>query len=62
LGLHGSISNIPAEQVQWSETWENDDCLLVACPRNHSVEDLTAALQTEARFDQTQISTRTPLT
>lgn len=28
LGLHGSISNTPAEQVSWSETWDNDDCLL----------------------------------
>lgn len=27
LGLHGSISNIPAENVSWSERWENDDCL-----------------------------------
>jgi hypothetical protein len=28
LGLHGSISNTPAEQVSWSETWDGDDCLL----------------------------------
>lgn len=26
LGLHGVISNTPAEQVHWSETWEKDDC------------------------------------
>lgn len=28
LGLHGSISNTPAENVSWSETWEGDDCIL----------------------------------
>jgi hypothetical protein len=28
LGLHGSISNTPAESVSWSEHWEDDDCLL----------------------------------
>lgn len=28
LGLHGSISNTPAENVRWSENWEEDDCLL----------------------------------
>lgn len=28
LGLHGSISNTPAEHVNWSETWEGDDCIL----------------------------------
>jgi hypothetical protein len=27
-GLHGSVSNTPAENVQWSERWEGDDCLL----------------------------------
>jgi galactose mutarotase-like enzyme len=26
LGLHGSISNTPAEHVAWTETWEKDDC------------------------------------
>jgi Domain of unknown function (DUF4432) len=26
LGLHGSISNTPAEQVTWSEVWQGDDC------------------------------------
>lgn len=26
LGLHGSISNTPAEQVNCSETWDQDDC------------------------------------
>ena len=28
LGLHGSISNTPAESVNWSERWQGDDCLL----------------------------------
>jgi hypothetical protein len=28
LGLHGSISNTPAEAVHWSERWEENDCLL----------------------------------
>jgi hypothetical protein len=28
LGLHGPISNTPAEHVTWSEEWEGDDCLL----------------------------------
>jgi hypothetical protein len=28
LGLHGSISNTPAENVNWSEAWEGDDCIL----------------------------------
>jgi len=28
LGLHGSISNTPAENVNWSEIWEGDDCKL----------------------------------
>jgi hypothetical protein len=28
LGVHGSISNTPAEAVSWSERWEGDDCLL----------------------------------
>jgi len=28
LGLHGSISNTPAESVSWSENWESDDCVL----------------------------------
>jgi len=28
LGLHGSISNTPAEHVSWSEAWEGDDCML----------------------------------
>lgn len=27
LGLHGPISNTPAERVSWSETWEGEDCL-----------------------------------
>jgi len=27
LGLHGSISNTPAENVAWSERWEHGDCL-----------------------------------
>ena len=27
LGLHGSISNTPAEHVTWSEEWHGDDCL-----------------------------------
>lgn len=27
LGLHGSISNTPAEQVHWTEQWDGDDCL-----------------------------------
>lgn len=27
LGLHGSISNTPAENVCWSEDWQQDDCL-----------------------------------
>ena len=27
LGLHGSISNTPAEHVTWSEEWRGDDCL-----------------------------------
>lgn len=26
LGLHGSISNTPAESVSWSENWDHDDC------------------------------------
>ena len=26
LGLHGSISNTPAENVSWSEQWGQDDC------------------------------------
>ena len=30
LGLHGRISNIPAEQVRWTEAWEGDDCILTA--------------------------------
>lgn len=28
LGLHGPISNTPAENVCWSETWKDDDCIL----------------------------------
>lgn len=28
LGLHGPISNTPAENVNWSESWEGDDCVL----------------------------------
>ncbi len=28
LGLHGPISNTPAENVSWSESWEGDDCVL----------------------------------
>lgn len=27
LGLHGSISNTPAENVCWSERWQDDDCI-----------------------------------
>ncbi|HEU4634834.1 MAG TPA: aldose 1-epimerase family protein [Edaphobacter sp.] len=27
LGLHGSISNTPAENVCWSESWEQGDCI-----------------------------------
>jgi len=27
LGLHGPISNTPAEQVSWSEEWKGDDCI-----------------------------------
>lgn len=26
LGLHGSIANTPAESVQWSENWTDEDC------------------------------------
>jgi hypothetical protein len=26
LGLHGEISNTPAENVSWSEQWEGEDC------------------------------------
>ena len=28
LGLHGSISNTPAEHVSWDEQWENDELML----------------------------------
>ncbi len=28
LGLHGPISNTPAEHVNWSEDWQGDDCVL----------------------------------
>ena len=28
LPLHGVISNTPAEQVNWSETWADGDCIL----------------------------------
>jgi hypothetical protein len=28
LGLHGSISNTPAEAVSWSEQWQGDECVL----------------------------------
>jgi hypothetical protein len=28
LGLHGSISNAPADNVSWSEDWEGEDCAL----------------------------------
>lgn len=28
LGLHGSIANTPAEHVQWSEQWQEDELLL----------------------------------
>jgi Domain of unknown function (DUF4432) len=28
LGLHGTISNTPAEAVNWSERWEGNECLL----------------------------------
>jgi hypothetical protein len=28
LGLHGSISNTPAESENWSEHWNGEDCLL----------------------------------
>ena len=28
LGLHGAISNTPAERVTWDEKWEGDDCVL----------------------------------
>lgn len=27
LGLHGSISNTPAEQTGWSEEWDGEDCI-----------------------------------
>ena len=27
LGLHGSISNTPAEHLTWFERWEGDDCI-----------------------------------
>jgi len=27
LGLHGPISNTPAENVCWTEQWEGDDCI-----------------------------------
>ncbi|WP_263409767.1 aldose 1-epimerase family protein [Terriglobus tenax] len=27
LGLHGFVSNTPAEQVSWSEDWVGDDCI-----------------------------------
>ena len=27
LGVHGPISNTPAENVSWSERWEGDDCI-----------------------------------
>lgn len=28
LGLHGPISNTPAEHVNWAEDWQRDDCVL----------------------------------
>ncbi|MBS1850515.1 MAG: aldose 1-epimerase family protein [Acidobacteria bacterium] len=28
LGLHGAVSNIPAEHVHWTEEWQDDDCWL----------------------------------
>jgi hypothetical protein len=39
LGLHGPISNTPAENVSWSETWKDDDCILTVsgCVRETSV-------------------------
>jgi hypothetical protein len=27
FGLHGSISNTPAERVRWSEDWDGEDCV-----------------------------------
>lgn len=33
LGLHGPISNTPAENVTWSENWEGDDCIFVISGR-----------------------------
>jgi hypothetical protein len=29
LGLHGPISNTPAENIRWSEEWSGDDCNFV---------------------------------
>jgi len=28
LGVHGSIGNTPAEQVNWTEKWDGEDCFL----------------------------------
>lgn len=28
LGLHGAVSNTPAEQVSWAQAWEGDECIL----------------------------------
>jgi len=31
LGLHGTVSNIAAEYVSWSEEWHEDECILKIC-------------------------------
>lgn len=33
LGLHGAVSNIPAEHVRWSEEWRDDDCIFTISGR-----------------------------
>ncbi len=40
VGLHGSIANIPAEAVQWSEDWTGEDCAFTVSGQVHEVSVL----------------------
>jgi hypothetical protein len=50
LGLHGSISNTPAEAVHWSEHWEGDDCLLSVSGRVREASVFGSNLLLERTF------------